>query len=146
MGRRAAALLPAAFLLGNGLHVGWLLRDGRGQYQAALRYIAARTPAGVITVSSDSDFRNFGVLDYYQAAVGPSHQLHYFPTNQPPLEGPQWVFLHRLDAHTPVPPESLHDPAGHNYTLVRIFPHAPLSGWEWYVYRNDDPAVLPASP
>ena len=146
MGRRAAALLPAAFLLGNGLHVGWLLRDGRGQYQAALRYIAARTPAGVITVSSDSDFRNFGVLDYYQAAVGPSHQLHYFPTNQPPLEGPQWVFLHRLDAHTPVPPESLHDPAGHNYTLVRIFPHAPLSGWEWYVYRNGDPAVLPASP
>ena len=138
LGRMAAALLLAAFLLGNGLQVGRLLRDGRGQYQAALRYIAERTPAGPITVSSDSDFRNFGVMDYYQSAVGPGHELRYFPTNQPPPEGPQWVFLHRLDQSTPVPPDALHDAAGRNYALARVFPHAPLSGWEWFVYRRID--------
>jgi len=146
IGPIAAGGLLTGFLIGNGLHTGRLVRDGRGQYQAALRYIAKRTPAGAITVSSDLDFRNFGVMDYYKAAVGPAHRLHYYPTQQPPPEGLQWIFLHRLDESTPVPPDALHDAAGRDYQLVRVFPHAPLSGWEWYVYRNLDPAILPAEP
>ena len=146
IGPMIGGLLLGAFLIGNGLHAGRLLRDGRGQYQVALRYIADHTPTEMITVSSDSDFRNFGVMDYYQSAVGPRHHLQYFPNNQPPPEGVQWVFLHRLDDSTPVPPDALHDPQGRNYQLVRVFPHAPLSGWEWYVYRNVDPAVLPLTP
>lgn len=144
MGCMAAALSLVAFLIGNGVHVGRLLKDGRGQYQAALRYVAEHTPAGAITVSSDSDFRNFGVMDYYKAAVGPTHQLQYFPANRPPPGGLQWIFLHRLDDSTPVPPDALHDAEGRNYQLARVFPHAPLSGWEWYVYRSVDPAMLPA--
>lgn len=143
MGPMIVGLLLGVFLMGNGLHVFRLLRDGRGQYQAALRYIADHTPAGVITVSSDADFRNFAVMDYYKSAVGPQHQLQYFPSNQPPPEGVQWVFLHRLDDTAPVPPDTLHDTGGRNYQLSRVFPHAPLSGWEWYVYRNLDESVLP---
>ena len=146
IGPMISGFLLAAFVTGNAVHIARLLRDGRGQYQAALRYIAERTPAGAITVSSDSDFRNFMVMDYYKSAVGSGHQLQYFPTNQPPPEGLQWIFLHRLDETTPVPPDALHDAEGRNYQLVRVFPHAPLSGWEWYVYRNLDPAVLPATP
>lgn len=142
-GRLLAGVLLGAFLVGNGVHVARLLRDGRGQYQAALRYIGEHTPAGPITVSSDSDFRNFIVMEYYKAAVGPDHQLQYFPGGRPVPGGVQWVFFHRLDESTPVPPETLHDPEGHNYQLVRVFPHAPLSGWEWYVYRNLDPNLLP---
>jgi len=146
IGRMTGGVLLAGFLVGNGMHAARLLRDGRGQYQAALRYIAERTPTSAITVSSDSDFRNFGVMEYYKSVVGPGHQLQYYPTNQLPPDGPQWIFLHRLDESVPVPPDALQDAAGRNYRLVRVFPHAPLSGWEWYIYRNLDPTVLPAAP
>lgn len=143
--RATAMVLLGAFLVGNADHARRLLHDGRGQYQMALRYIAERTPAGAITISSDSDFRNFMVIDYYAKAVGPGHHLQYYSANQPPPEGLQWIFLHRLDESVPVPPAALHDAEGRNYQLVRVFPHAPLSGWEWYVYRSLDPAVLPPS-
>ena len=146
MGRMIGAVLLAGFLVGNGVHAARLLRDGRGQYQAALRYIAERTPTGTITVSSDSDFRNFGVMDYYKSAVGPGHTLQYCAGNQLPPDGPQWVFLHRLDDSVPPPADSLFIANAWHYQLVRVFPHAPLSGWEWFVYRNLDPAVLPAAP
>ena len=145
-GRRGywiAGVLLAAFLVGNGVHVTRLIRDGRGHYQAALRYIGEQTPAGPILVASDSDFRNFSVMDYYRSAVGPTHQLQYCLSNQPMPEGLQWVFFQRLDDTSSVPPEALHDAAGHNFQLVRVFPHAPLSGWEWYVYRNLDETILP---
>jgi hypothetical protein len=141
--RWSGVLLLGGILAGNSVHAARLLRDGRGQYQRALRYISEHTPVETITVSSDSDFRNFGVMDYYKSAVGAQHQLHYFPGNQSPPEGVQWVFLHRLDETTPMPPDTLHDAAGRNYQLARVFPHAPLSGWEWYVYRNLDASVLP---
>ena len=52
-----------------------------------------------------------------------------------PEVAPLALRVQRLDA--------LHDAEGHNYQLARVFPHAPLSGFEWYVYRNLDPTVLP---
>ena len=145
LGRWISLSVLAGFLVGNGIHAARLLRDGRGQYQAALRYVGEHSPAGAVTVSSDSDFRNFMVMDYYAKSVGPGHHLQYYPTNQTPPGGLQWVFLHRLDESTPIPPDALHDAEGRNYQLARTFPHAQLSGFEWYVYRNLDPAVLPPS-
>ena len=145
--RWASVLLLGGFLAGNAIHAVRLLRSGRGQYQAALMYVADQTPAGMITVSSDSDFRNFTVMDYYARAVGRSHTLQYFSTNQMPPEGPQWIFVHRLDESTPPPGPNLDVADRWHFRLERMFPHAPLSGYEWYVYRNLDPTVLPpASP
>lgn len=141
--RLVAVVVLAAFLVGNSVHAARLLRDGRGQYSAALRYLATQTPTPTITVASDSDFRNFGVVDYYASAVGPGHRLQYFPGNQLPPEGPQWILVHRLDDTTPVPGASLDIGDHWHFKLARVYPHAPLSGWEWYVYRNLDPDVLP---
>ena len=143
LGRWASVIVLGGLLAGSDIRTARLLRDGRGQYQAALRYIAERTPPGTITVSSDSDFRNFGVMDYYAQAVGPGHTLHYYGSNQLPPEGPQWIFVHRLDESTPVPGSELNVAGRWHFQLERVFPHAPLSGWEWYVYRNLDPSVLP---
>ena len=47
------------------------------------------------------------------------------------------MFLHCLDGE-PAPPAAFVDQAGHPYRLDRVFPHAALSGWTWYVYRNLD--------
>jgi len=136
-------VLLGGFLLGNGMHATRLMRDGRGQYQAALRHIAERTPAGMITVSSDSDFRNFAIVDYHAKAVGSGHTLQYCPGNQLPPDGPQWVLVHRLDDTVPPSAADLDIAGRWHFRLERVFPHAPLSGWEWYVYRNLDPSVLP---
>ena len=144
--RGVGVVALAGFLAGNGAHTRHLLRDGRGQYQAALRHIAARTPSAAITVASDSDFRNYGVIGYYAKAVGPGHTLQYYPADQLPPEGPQWIFLHRLDGGPPPPADDLNAGAGWHYRLDGVFPHGPLSGWTWYVFRNLDPAVLGPAP
>ena len=146
LARWASVVLLGGLLAGNDALTVRLLRDGRGQYQAALHYIAERSPPGTITVSSDSDFRNFAVMDYYAKAVGPGHTLRYFASNQLPPEGPQWIFVHRLDETTPVPGPELNVAGRWQFQLGHVFPHAPLSGYEWYVYRNLDPSVLPAMP
>jgi hypothetical protein len=135
---RAACLAALAlFLLGNGWQIGRLLRYGRGQYGTALRYIAARTPTDVITVSTDfSEFRNAMVITHFAAAAaGPGRFLRYVPIGRWPAAGPQWLLVERLD-HEPPAPDHLIGPSGVYYRLERVYPHAALSGWDWFVYRN----------
>ena len=134
-----AALLMAGFLAGNAIHVARLVRLGRGQYVAALRYIAEHTPTASIGVCSDYDDRNYLVMAYYAGAVGAGRSIDYYPNNDLPAGGPEWLFQHRLD-EDPVPPEVFYlGPVG--YRLERVFPHAALSGWDWYVYRNSKYAM-----
>ena len=142
--RAAAAVVLAAFLLGGGVHTARLLRDGRGQYQAALRYVGAHTPTRTVTLSSDSDFRNVGIIAYYAKAVGPARYLQYYSGTNLPPGGPQWVLLHRLDGETP-PTADLFAADGAHYRQEGVYPHGPLSGWTWYLFRNLDPGVLPAA-
>jgi len=141
-GRAACGLVLAGFLLGGGVHAARLLRDGRGQYQAALRYVGTHTPTRTITLSSDSDFRNVAVIAYYAKAVGPAHYLQYYSTTNLPPGGPQWVVLHRLDGEPPPNADLLAADGGH-YRQEGVYPHAPLSGWTWYLFRNLDANVLP---
>jgi len=134
-GRIAGLALVAAFLAGNGGHVARLIAYGRGQYQPALRYIAANTATAVITVSSDNDFRNLTVIDYYGAALGAGRKVTFYGSNGWPAGGPQWLFLHRLDGVAP-PVADIFAANGLHFRLERRFPHAALSGWDWFVYRN----------
>lgn len=133
--RGAAALLVALFLAGNAAPLLRLARDGRGQYQAALRHVAEATPTAVVTVSGDHDFRNEAVIQHYRGAVGPDRWVRYLPAAHVPDEGTQWLFLHRLDGEPP-PGEVILDLRG-RYRLDAVFPHAALSGWDWFVYRRE---------
>ena len=126
----------ALFILGNGLNVSRLWHNGRGQYRVALREIAARTPFAEITIGSDHDFRNYMLVDYYRVVVGPSQKIIYYPTNQQPPWGVQWLLLHRLDGDS-APAAKITDAKGNRYVQERFYSHAPLSGWDWYVYRNE---------
>lgn len=132
--REVVAGVLLLFVVGNAMQVARLARDGRGQYQAALRYIAERSQAADISLSSDHDFRNYALVDYYRAAGG-GHTFNYYPSDQTPPWGVQWVLLHRLDGEAP-PPEQIADLKGNRYVLERRYSHAVLSGWDWFVYRN----------
>ena len=127
--------LVALFLAGNALHTCRLGRDGRGQYQAALRHLVERTPTPVVSVCSDSDFRNGPLIGYHAAAIGLGRRIRYYPADRVPRAGTQWLIIHRLDGGE-VPPGAVGDPRGNRYELEQVFPHAPLSGWDWYVYRR----------
>jgi hypothetical protein len=141
----------ALFLVGNGVHVGRLLEYGRGQYKAALTYVVQQTPTAVVTVSTDfSEFRNLMVIDHFaKAATGPGRSIQYLPSRRWRAPGPQWLFVERLD-NEPAAPDHMVDSFGTYYRLERIFPHAALSGWNWFVYRNTlllgFPSAQPAAP
>lgn len=133
--RGAVALLVALFLAGNAAPLARLVRDGRGQYRAALQHVAAATPTAVVTVSGDHDFRNEMVIQHYRRALGRDRWVRYLRAAQVPDEGTQWLFLHRLDGEPP-PGDVFLDPRG-RYRLDAVFPHAALSGWDWYVFRRE---------
>lgn len=135
--RWGVALLLAAFLTGNGFSV-WRLADvGRGQYREAIRWLAQASPQADIAVSSDHDFRNHAVIDFYQPAVGPGRRLFYVPADRVPRQGVHWLLLHRLDGEAPPASDVVADVHGNRYVRMQRFRHAALSGWDWHVYRHE---------
>lgn len=137
-GRAAARLLAlvmlGAILAGNAWLAAALLARGRGNYTAAIRFIAERSTADVITVGSDYDFRNGLVLDHYSRLMPPGRQLSYLPERQWPPGGPEWFLFHVFAEDEPPPAAFV--AAGRRYRLAAVFPYARLSGWSWYLFRR----------
>jgi hypothetical protein len=138
-GRRLAAAGAAMlFLAGSAVQVGRLLRDGRGRYREAVAYMVRASPPGGAWVASDHDFRNGTVLAFHARRVPGGSGLRYVPAGDPRGPVPDWVLLHDFDAEA-VPPEGLEGPGGRRYRLDARFRSAPLSGWNWTLYRLDGP-------
>lgn len=135
-GRGAVLVALAGFLAGNAFPVARLAQEGRGQYSAALREIASHAQVREISLSSDHDFRNHLLIDYYRAAAGEGHEFVYYSVEQAPPWGVQWVLFHRFAGEDP-PPAVIADARGNQYVREYHYPHAALSGWDWYVYRNE---------
>lgn len=133
--RIAAGALLLAFTAGNLAHTAAFLRDGRGQYRAALAYMVDHSPGGDVVVTSDQDFRNSTILGYYAARDFPAARLHYVPTAEWQNSTPHWAVLHafRHDA----PADEIVGPNGKRYALRGRFPYSGASGWNWYVYEID---------
>ncbi len=129
----AALLVTAASV--NGAWVFELLRFGRGEYGKALEFIGRNTSDSDVSIGSDHDFRHVGVLAFYARRLQPGQRLKYYPAGKADMKGPQWLILHRLDGAAP-PPTDQPGPLGAQYTYVARFRHAPLSGWDWFLYRN----------
>jgi hypothetical protein len=74
------------------------------------------------------------ILAYYGPRTG-GKEFRYFPEGRWPREGPDWYISHSLQAKGKIP-TTLADAHGNEYVLVKIVPHAGLSGWGWFLYRN----------
>ncbi|MBX3748818.1 MAG: hypothetical protein KF897_01865 [Opitutaceae bacterium] len=136
--RLAVVVALALVLAGNAGHSLRLAYDGRGQYRAALQFMADASAAPVVAVTADADFRNRPVLGYHAATSGLGRRVRYVPEDRVPRAGVEWFLVHRLDGGPP-PAEVVTDRWGHAYQLAKVFPHAPLSGWDWAVYRRLGP-------
>jgi hypothetical protein len=146
--------LLAVFLAGNVVNTANLLRFGRGQYLSALRFMEKNSDAREVVVTSDHDFRNAMLVNYYKRYLKRADHMRYI--NGPVVDGPnvhtdrpslgaEWLILHRFDLREQ--PERVTDIYGNNYNLVSIYRYSDLSGWNWLVYHNlNRPPVAPQSP
>lgn len=123
------------FLIGNSVHVERLWSEGRGHYSEALRTILERTPFDEVGISSDHDFRNYALVDYYQDIAQLPQKIMYYRQGRLPPWGTPWRLLHRIDDDSELP-EHVTDDRGNSYVKERVYPYAGLSGWTWIVYRN----------
>jgi hypothetical protein len=138
--RFAAVGIVAAFCAGNLARAADFLRAGRGQYRAALAYMAARSGDGELVVTSDHDFRNRTVFAFYANRDFPAVRLQYVPYADWAATEPRWAVLQSFEDVSP--DGQINGPNGIRYTFREKFPYAGASGWNWYVYEID-PAGRP---
>src|SRR5262249_2779698 len=76
--RRVIGLtLLAIFVAGNAVNHGNLLRFGRGQYLGALRFIEKNSNGREVVITSDHDFRNAMLVNYYKRYLERPDHTHY---------------------------------------------------------------------
>ena len=144
-GRGIGLTLLAVFVAGNAVNTGNLLRFGRGQYLAALRYMEKNSDGREVVITSDHDFRNSMLVNYYKRYLERPDSMRY--ANGPTLKegGADWLILHRFDLTKQV--DRVSDSYGNSYQLVTIYRYSDLSGWNWLLYHNlKRPLVAPQSP
>jgi hypothetical protein len=145
-GKAAYVLVIALIISGNAVLTARLLTNGRGGYEAAVRYMLDQTFSERVFVASDHDFRNKTVLAFYFARVGDGGRASYYDFGKWPPEGPEWIVFHAFTQEYS-PDKSINDDQGHTYELARVFPYAGLSGFHWALYHNTNrPTNAPLHP
>ena len=142
--RALVVVALAGYLAGQGCRLVPLLHRGRGSYRAAVRTMAARTPAGPIRVGSDHDFRTEMLLRFHGRNL-PAGRLQYIPREAWLAGPPRWLLTHSQD-RSHQPPARLEFPPGLRYELVDTFPYGGVSGWSWYLYRTTEAAPQMLEP
>ena len=142
-GRGIGLTLLAVFVARNAVNTGNLLRFGRGQYLAALRFMEKNSDAREVVITSDHDFRNGMLVNFYKRYLERADYTGYVDKATLDEEnvrtkgaslGVEWLILHRFDLTEQ--PERVTDIYGNNYKLVSIYRYADLSGWNWLLYHN----------
>ena len=142
-GRGIGLTLLAVFVAGNAVNTVNLLRFGRGQYLAALRFMEKNSGGREVVITSDHDFRNAMLVNYYKRYLERADYTQYVDKATLDEEnvrtkgaslGAEWLILHRFDLREQ--PEGVTDIYGNNYKLVSIYRYSDLSGWNWLLYHN----------
>jgi hypothetical protein len=140
--RAIGITLLGIFVAGNAVNTGMLLRFGRGQYLAALRFIEENSHGRPIVITSDHGFRNGMLVNYYKRYLERPDNIQC--VERAP-SGAEWLILHRFDLTKQ--PDKLTDVYGNNYKLVSIYRYSDISGWNWLLYHNlEQVPVIPHTP
>jgi hypothetical protein len=71
-------ILLLAYLAANGQHMATLFELGRGQYSAAIRFLAEESDGHIVTIGSDGhDLDMFLTLAFYRSAAMEGKQCIY---------------------------------------------------------------------
>jgi hypothetical protein len=121
-------------LIGNMLQLIWPMREGRGHYRDAVATMASLTSGNEVTVSSDHDFRNRLMLDYYGEERPSGKSIVYIPSDGITAGRAEWYLTHTFSPSDAAPPNLML--MDRQYTLVRSFRYGGVSGWNWHLYRQ----------
>ena len=144
-GRDVGLTLLAMFIAGNAVSTGDLLRFGRGQYLAALRFIEKNSDGREVVITSDHDFRNGMLVNYYKRYLARPDSIRYANGGTLNKGGSDWLIFHRFDLSGWR--DRVTDEYGNAYQLVKIYRYSDNSGWNWLLYHNlNRPAVAAQSP
>lgn len=125
-GALAACAVALAIVAANASHLRELVRYGRGDYDAAFRYMASETVGGAVTVASDHVLGMRLMTNFY-GRLRPEDAIVFDP--EPGPANPPRFFVR---VATPWPPEL--QLAGHLYERDRLFRTSGF-GWDWQLYR-----------
>jgi len=137
-GRIAVSIVLMLFIIGNSLNIRRLFHDGRGGYREAVLHMERETPGDVITVSSDHQFRNGMILEYYARFLTTGKKLSYLDGSTTESPAAEWILLHRIGEAGDFK-DAIHDQAGRTYRAEKRFPYSDMSGWHWFLYRAMKP-------
>ena len=126
------------FVTANLWQVSRFIVGGRGQYRAAVRYMAEHSPGRPIRVSSNSDVRTSVLLAFYARDFTAGTTMVFVPHARTSAAEAEWRIVEDLD---PVasPPAQL-DEGSRRFRLVKRFPFYGLSGCQWTLYERMAPA------
>jgi hypothetical protein len=107
-----------------------------------------------VVITSDHDFRNRMLVNYYKRYLERADYTQYVDKATLDEEnirtkgaslGAEWLILHRFDLTEQ--PERVTDIYGNKYKLVKIYRYSDLSGWNWLLYHNlNRPPVAAQKP
>jgi hypothetical protein len=127
--------LVASLMLGNGIQTFSLVATGRGQYAAAIQFMDQHSTETSRTISSDYDFRNRTLVEYYTRRGAIARPLKYVSQEHIPPAGTGWFLNHSQESNYQ-PASQIIDQHGNQYRLCQVYRCWGLSGWHWAVYRN----------
>jgi hypothetical protein len=124
---RAAAIVLVCAIAGlNLVRDASYARAGRGQFRAALEYMAAQTRAPGLALASDLPFDTRLTVEYHARGLGKSIAWYA----KPPAGGVDWLIVTAAAR-----PEAL-ELGGVRYALARVFDAAGPSAYAWALYRR----------
>jgi|GEM_PF-1825462 len=150
------------FLVGQMTYFPRFLEYGRAQFTNTMEYLRAVSCGRPMTVSSDFDFRNELVFNFYKERLKGSDHLRYVSLAAVKTEKdlPDIMLVHYFDClpgDSGCLPKDLKvssavviplNGKSYRFSYLRSFPwYGVLSGWSWIVFKKDATAVpIPLKP
>lgn len=130
----AGCALLVLYVGANAIHVVPFLRLGKGEYTAALQYMAAHTAGETISVARYPDTASPMILQYHSRRPLSGKQVKYFRHTRLPRGGVEWYVVNvQLGQPEPAPRLRL---GQHGYELAAKFDYSAPGGLGWWVYRR----------
>ena len=136
--RWIALTVLLGFLATNGIRTVALIRLERGHYRDLLRYLDTHSPAGVISVSGDQNFRHRMMFDHYARSPVTERAIEYVGFYTLPREGVRWFIQHSREPKA-VADAQCRDRFGNRYDLVAEYRSDVLSGYHLFLYHARRP-------
>lgn len=131
-GKALFALVIILFITGNAYSLlKFFGNGGRGEYLEAMGMMARNTPGKTIAVSSDHDFRNKIVLEFYSGFLKDKSVRYIGFDDAYPSD---WHIIHSMDPDSK-PVETAYN-NGAAYGFAGEYRHRGLSGWSWFLYKR----------